>query len=97
MAKGIKTGGRKAGVKNKTTLALQQYVDKVFTFMDPEKLAHSLLQSDNEKVVATVFLRLLEYRYGKPAQPITGPNGDALSFTMTVVNHIERPSRTAAN
>jgi hypothetical protein len=70
MAKGIKTGGRKAGSRNKLTRDVQEFVDKVFRNIDPVDKLTVLLSSESEKVQAGILLRLLEYRYGKPKESI---------------------------
>lgn len=78
MAKGHKTGGgSRKGKPNKSTQDVQAFVDAVFKKISPEVLADELLASDNEKVKAMVFLKLLEYRYGKPVQPVSGAGDNA--------------------
>ena len=76
MAKGTKTGGRKKGTPNKR-LDLQAFLDSVEKQIDPVKLAKKFLSGKNPS--EKVFLRFLEYRYGKPAQVITGEDGGPVS------------------
>jgi hypothetical protein len=63
MAKGRKTGGRKKGTPNKRR-DLQEFLDSVEEQIDPVKLAKKFLGGKNPS--EKIFLRLLEYRYGKP-------------------------------
>lgn len=69
--------GRKVGSRNKLTLDVQTFVDRVFAKVDPIEKLESLLASESEKVQAGVILRLLEYRYGKPKESleVTGTIG----------------------
>ena len=63
MAYGHKTGGgSRLGKRNKLTLDVQAFVDRVFAKVDPIEKLESLLSSESEKVQAGVILRLLEYR-----------------------------------
>ena len=52
--------------------------------MDPIEKLRTLLDSESDKVQAGVLLRLLEYRYGKPVQPVeqTGPIGGPIEHTI---------------
>jgi hypothetical protein len=61
-----KKGGRPKGAKGTAAREVRKFVDKVFAKLDPEKFAIELLNCNDEKIRATVFLRLLEYRYGRP-------------------------------
>ena len=65
---GVRPGaGRPRGSRNKR-LELQEFLDAVFENRDPVEMTRKLLGSKkpNEKLL----IRLLEYRYGKPVQPL---------------------------
>jgi len=68
MAKGVKTGGRRKGTLNKSTQEVQAWIDEIFQEINPTEHAKKLIQSESDKVSAMVFLRLMEYRYGKPTE-----------------------------
>ncbi len=70
MALGYKTGGRKPGTPNKASKDVQLWVDQVFKAVDPTEMALKFIQCDQPKVAAAVFLRMMEYRYGKPTEHI---------------------------
>jgi hypothetical protein len=69
MAKGRKTGGRRKGTPNKR-VDLQEFLDLIEEQIDPIKLAKKFLCGKNPS--ERVFLRFLEYRYGKPISVVTG-------------------------
>jgi hypothetical protein len=72
-------GGRPKGSRGKAARDVQLFVDKVFARVNPQQLAEELmLKCRSEKVQGMVFLRLLEYRYGRPVQQLEGD----LSVTM---------------
>jgi hypothetical protein len=81
MAKGRKTGGRKKGTPNKR-LDLQEFVDSVETRIDLAELAKKFLSGKNPS--ERVFLRLLEYRYGKPPQIVPDDHLEPSSLTINV-------------
>src|SRR5215831_12849158 len=81
MAHGRKTGGRKKGTPNKR-LELQEFLDSVEEQIDPVKLARKFLSGKNPS--EKVFLRLLEYRYGKPPQIVTGEDGGPGGLTIDI-------------
>ena len=95
MAKGVKTGGgSRKGKPNKGSEDVKAFVDAIFKRVDPWTLAEKLLNSENEKVSATVLLRLMEYRFGKPVQPIGGAeDGTAIRI---VVEHIGSQNKATA-
>lgn len=72
------------GSKNKLTLDVQAFVDRVFAKVDPIEKLESLLASESEKVQAGVILRLLEYRYGKPKESLE------VTGTISLAEVIER-------
>jgi len=86
MAKGKKTGGRQKGSQNKTTKEIQGLVDAIFRKVNPAAKAIKLLEFGTDRTQATVLLRLLEYRYGKPKEKIdlevSGPEGGAIEHTI---------------
>jgi predicted nucleotidyltransferase len=88
MAKGVKTGGRRPGSRNKLTRDVQAFVDQIFKRIDPIDKLESLLASESEKVQAGVMIRLLEYRYGKPKESIelTG----SITYTEALTKAKER-------
>lgn len=77
--------GRKKGGKNKSTTEVQALVDAIFKKVDPVAKAIKLLEFGSDKTQASVLLRLMEYRYGKPAQEITGQGGEPI---RVLVEHI---------
>src|SRR5713226_10043749 len=90
-------GGKQKGQKNKATRDVQAFVDAVFKRVNPLKVDQELLQSTDEKVRAMMLRSLLEFRYGKPAQPVTGEGGQGpVLHKIEMVNHIERPVRPRA-
>lgn len=70
--KGKKTGGRQKGSKNRSVAEVKDLVDLIFAKIDPVEKSIKLLEFGSDKTQATVLLRLLEYRYGKPVQPVSG-------------------------
>lgn len=86
MAKGAKTGGRKKGTPNRNASDVKQLVDAIFKKVDPIEKAIKLLEFGSDKTQATVLVRLLEYRYGKPVQPIEGTQ-EGGAFRV-IVEHI---------
>lgn len=93
--KGIKTGGRKAGTKNKTSddikLLLEANVDfsvvigklyELVNGVEVQKRVGRELVVYSEKPDAAAAKILLEYRFGKPAQTI---NGDITVSSIRIV------------
>lgn len=76
MAKGKKTGGRKKGTPNKLTLSIQEFIEEVLTQDEAVDRARQFVRQ-GDRTAATVFLRLLEYRFGSPKTTIehTGKDG----------------------
>lgn len=81
MANGKKTGGRKKGTPNKRH-ELQEFIDLVEEQIDPIKLAKKFLSGKNPS--ERVFLRFLEYRYGKPPQAIVGEDGGPVPLKIDI-------------
>ena len=100
MAKRKKTGGRIKGVsRNKSTTNAKEFVDAVFAKMkqSPEEVARTFLTCDDMKVKSNVFLRLLEYRYGRPTQPseVSGKDGGPVQHRL-VIERIGGPADTTS-
>lgn len=73
--------GRKAGGHNKSTEEVRVLLDAVFAKVDPiQKLVDLLNKPMDAGVEARVLLRLLEYRYGQPAQFVEHSGG--VAFTV---------------
>lgn len=85
--KGKRFGGRQKGTKNHGTADVKDLVDAIFKRVDPVEKAIKLLEFGTDKTQATVLMRLFEYRYGKPPQPITG-GGDGSEPIRVVIERI---------
>ncbi len=83
-------GGAAAHVRLRDVVAL---VDAVFTRRDPVGQAVELLDCERPTVRARVWERLLEYKYGRPAQKVvaSGPGGGPVR--VVIVSHVPRPRR----
>jgi hypothetical protein len=75
MAKGVKTGGRKPGSLNKSTLAGVDFVTRVEKLLRKrdktlslEGVSVALLTCGNPIVIQKELQTLREYRYGKPKE-----------------------------
>ncbi len=68
-------------------------VDAVFTRRDPVTDAVELLGCERPTVRARVWERLLEYKYGRPAQRVvtSGPRGGPVR--VEIISYIPRPRR----
>jgi len=68
-------------------------VDAVFARRDPVTDAVELLGCERPMVRARVWERLLEYKYGRPAQQVvtSGPRGGPVR--VEIISHIPRPRR----
>jgi hypothetical protein len=73
--KGVRYGGRQKGTPNRRK-ALDSFLKKVFKLADPVEIAEKLLKSDQPD--SKLLIRLLEYKFGRPPQEITGPDGGAI-------------------
>lgn len=91
MAKGVKTGGRQKGSKNRSALEVKDLVDAIFKKIDPIEKAIKLLEFGSEKAQATILMRLLEYRYGKPIQPISGEGGGPVRVQLITNTDFANP------
>ncbi len=75
--------------------AARAMADEVSRHRDLIAVAVQLLDSDKHTVVARVWERLLEYRFGRPAQMIeaSGPGGGPV--VVKIISHVPRPDRAA--
>jgi hypothetical protein len=73
--KGVRYGGRKKGTPNKRD-GLEPFLRKVFKLADPVEVAEKLLNADTPD--SKLLIRLLEYKFGRPPQEISGPDGGAI-------------------
>lgn len=71
MAKGLKTGGRKAGTPNKATAEIKtlarQYSQEAL-----EALVKVIRSTDSDSARVAAIRELLDRGYGKATQPISG-------------------------
>lgn len=93
--KGVKTGGRKKGTPNVATRDVQELVNAIFAKIDPVEKALQIFNSGNLKSETALLMRLLEYRYGKPVQPIAG-TGEGGAIPFQLVSYIPRPIDASA-
>lgn len=87
--------GRKKGGHNQSTHDVKELVDQIFSKVDPIKKALYLFEKGSDKTQVTLLMRLLEYRYGKPVQPIEGVQ-DGVPIGIQIVSHVPRPQRGSA-
>lgn len=90
----IKPGpGRPKGLKNKVTRDIQNLVDRVFKANGGEKeLIKGFLLSPNEDIRFKMFIRLQEYRYGKPKETIEAN----VTFTHEIGNRVAAARKVIA-
>jgi hypothetical protein len=75
MAKGIKTGGRKAGVCNKTTVDVREAI-AAFALANVGQMTVWLSSIDDPAKKLDLYLRAIEYHIPKLARSEqTGPDG----------------------
>lgn len=60
--------GRPKGSKNKSSKDAKDFVSQVFRERNPHKLVIEMLDNPDER--SKVFIRLMEYLYGKPKESI---------------------------
>ena len=78
MATGRKTGGRRKGVRNKTTTSLKAAFQK-----HGDELVQALLaltKSKDETVRLKAIQACFDRGWGRPAQPVTGEDGEGLAI-----------------
>lgn len=87
MAKGKKTGGRKAGSTNKSTVEGREYVDRVRARLKAqhkltlEQVSVELLAPTAPAAIRQRELQdLRQYEYGKPVQPIVSGDETVVPF-----------------
>jgi len=75
MAKGIKTGGRKAGVGNKTTVDVREAI-AAFASANVGQMTTWLSSIDDPAKKLDLYLRAIEYHIPKLARSeVSGPDG----------------------
>lgn len=60
--------GRPKGAKNKSTRDAKDFVTQIFRERNPHKLVIEMLDNPEER--SKVFIRLMEYLYGKPKESL---------------------------
>lgn len=91
MAVGRKTGGRVAGTPNKAgrdlRAAAQKYTKEALAVLV------KAMRSDESPRCEAAALALLDRGHGKPAQAVTGENGEgAVKVEITVGTGVSRPT-----
>ena len=82
MAKGIKTGGRKAGVGNKTTVDVREAI-AAFASANVGQMTTWLSSIDDPAKKLDLYLRVIEYHIPKLARSEqTGPDGGPQEHTF---------------
>ncbi len=66
---------------------MEKFLVGVFSEVDPAAFGRQLLRSKDEKIQAQVYLKLIEYKFGKPVQPTELSNKDGERFRV-LVEHI---------
>lgn len=78
MAKGRKTGGRRAGTPNKATADVKAAASK-YTAEALETLAEIMRDSENDSARVAAADKLLDRGHGKSRQPLDHDVGDRLA------------------
>jgi hypothetical protein len=93
MAIGRKTGGRVKGSNDKLPAA-QAFVNRIEGMLGKandksgelygnlERMACRFITSDDTKVAFGVWSKLVEYKFGKPIQPVTGKDGEPIQLQV---------------
>lgn len=84
MAKGRKTGGRTKGTPNKATAALRVYAQRFTTEAIDGLVAIAKNRKCADVARVMAWREVLDRACGKPAQAITGPEGEALKIPSTI-------------
>ena len=71
MAKGVKTGGRKAGTPNKATAEIKTLA-REYTHEAIEALVNVIRSTDSDSARVAAIRELLDRGHGKATQPISG-------------------------
>ena|SRR5918992_505433 len=83
MAQGRKTGGRAKGTPNKATAEVKAYAQR-FTTQAIDVLMQIALTGEVEVARVMAAREVLDRAVGKPAQEITGPDGEALNMPAAI-------------
>ena len=73
--KGLKTGGRQKGTPNRATAEVKALA-QVHGPAIINELARLALQAESEQARVSACRELLDRGYGKPAQPLSGEDGE---------------------
>lgn len=99
MAKGRKTGGRKAGSVNLRASKGPGFVEQVRDRLKSEKkltfeqLSVSLLTCGIPGVVQKELQNLREYEYGKPMSSVEHSGKEGGPIPVTIISYVGRPIR----
>ena len=93
MAAGRKTGGRVKGVPNKATADVRQYAGK-YTKQAIEGLYKLATSAESEQARVASWNAILDRAVGKPAQAVTGPEGEALNIPASIAFVIRQQDGT---
>lgn len=80
---GERRGGRKAGTPNKATADVRAYAGK-YTKQAIDGLYTLATSAESEQARAYCWNSILDRAVGKPAQAVTGPEGEALSIPASI-------------
>ena len=80
---GIRRGGRKKGTPNKATVGLKAAFQKHEKALVKGLLA--LTKSKDETIRIKAFQACLDRGWGKPVQAISGPDGEKVAFSFTMI------------
>jgi hypothetical protein len=83
MAAGRKTGGRVAGVPNKVTADVRAYAGK-YTREAIRGLLKLAKTAESEQARVASWREILDRGCGRPAQAVTGPDGEALQVPASI-------------
>jgi hypothetical protein len=80
---GERRGGRKAGTPNKATSDVRAYAGK-YTKEAIEGLVQLARSAESEQARVASWREVLDRGCGKPAQAVTGPDGEALQVPASI-------------
>src|SRR5208282_4570198 len=90
-------GGSRKGRVNKRTLGAAEFADAVFDTLgrSPESIAAAFMECDDLRTKSAIFLRMLEYKYGRPKQmmEMSGEGGGPVQHRL-VIERIGGPADT---
>lgn len=84
MAQGRKTGGRVKGTPNKATAEVKAYAQKYSTAAIDMLVQIMLSEAADAKARVMAANAVLDRGHGKPAQELTGPDGEALNIPAAI-------------